>query len=82
MQRQACVDMNTSTPIDKTILTLFSIRDPLALAAKQTIGSNPEYTITEFLSNSPDYIGFDAVNDSVTRNSHAALSLNMVNHLP
>jgi DGQHR domain-containing protein len=79
--RQAFVDMNTSTPIDKTIITLFSSRDALSLAAKETIGSNPEFRINEFTKNSPDYIGFDAINDSITRKSNAVLTLNMVKNM-
>jgi len=81
-QRQAFVDMNTSTPIDKTILTLFSNRDSLSLAAKETIGDNPDYLIEEFNQSDKDhYIGFDAINDSISRNSSAVLSLNMVKNM-
>lgn len=79
--QQAFVDMNTSTPIDKTIITLFSSRDALSTAAKETIGDNPNFQIKEFLSNSNDYIGFDAINDSITRNSNAVISLNMVKNM-
>jgi DGQHR domain-containing protein len=80
-QRQAFVDMNNSTPIDKSILTLFSNRDALAVAAKYTIGTRPEYAIDELKAGSADYIGFDVINDSVTRNSSAVLSLNMVKNM-
>jgi hypothetical protein len=45
------------------------------------MGDNPNYFITEFISTSPDYIGFDAVNDAITRNSHSILSLNMVKNM-
>lgn len=80
-QRQAFVDMNTSTPIDKTILTLFSSRDPLSIAAKETIKHESPFFIEEFDRKSAEYIGFDQINDSITRNSQAVLSLNIVKNM-
>lgn len=80
-QRQAFVDLNTSTPIDKTLLTLFGNRDPLSVAAKETFGTNPDYVIDEFMPESPYYIGFDRVNDSVNKNSTAVLSLNILKNM-
>jgi len=80
-QRQAFVDLNTSTPIDKTLLTLFGHRDVLSIAAKETIGSNKEYVIDEFDDKSPHYIGFDMMNDSVSKNSAAVLTLNIVKNM-
>lgn len=79
--RQAFVDMNTSTPIDKTIITLFSSRDALSLAAKELINPKSPYVLEEFSKESPDYIGFDAINDNITRKSNAVLSLNMVKNM-
>lgn len=77
-QRQAFVDLNTSTPIDKTLLTLFGQRDALSVAAKETIGTNPDYRIEEFDFNSPHFIGFDVMNDSVNKNTTAVFTLNIV----
>jgi len=80
-QRQAFVDLNTSTQIDKTLLTLFGTRDPLSVAAKETIGSNEAYRLEEFDINSPNYIGFDMVNDSISQSSTACLTLNVVKNM-
>lgn len=80
-QRQAFVDLNTSTPIDKTLLTLFGQRDVLSVAAKETIGPNPAYAIEEFDEKSGHYIGFDMLNDSVNKNSSATLTLNIVKNM-
>lgn len=80
-QKQAFVDLNTSTPIDKTLLTLFGNRDPLSVAAKESIGENPLYVIDEFNIDSNQYIGFDMINDSVSKSGNAVLTLNMVKNM-
>jgi DGQHR domain-containing protein len=81
--RQSFVDLNTSTPIDRALLTLFSKRDTLSIAAKEVIGmaENKSFVIPELRTDSPRFIGFDYINDAVTRNSQAVLSLNMVKNM-
>ncbi|RBN42444.1 hypothetical protein DMN50_04985, partial [Priestia megaterium] len=81
--RQSFVDLNTSTPIDKAILTLFSKRDTLSIAAKEIIGmgENKSFVVPELNEDSERFIGFDYINDAVTRNSKAVLSLNMVKNM-
>ncbi|ALP90814.1 DNA sulfur modification protein DndB [Clostridium butyricum] len=76
------VTLNTTKPIDSSVMSLLRENDLIAYSVKSLLGINQnyKYVVEHFYPQNDKYIGVDLVNDSVSK-SNNTVSFNMIKNV-
>ncbi|WP_338854647.1 DNA sulfur modification protein DndB [Clostridium perfringens] len=81
-EKSIFVNLNTTKPIDSSVMSLLKENDLIAYSVKSLLGINQnyKYVVEHFYPQNDKYIGVDLVNDSVSK-SNNTVSFNMIKNI-